>query len=431
MATVTKPLALNESLNTTEQTPRNVADVLLEGLANVVEAIGNGGGIGMCNSTDPFSFAYVITTNAGFKVETGRYLSIVFSVNNFWYDGVHPLRLSVNNQLYEVKINGESPVTGKTYVKVDDAGIFVYDGTYFQLIRTSGGGHVIQNQSGNAMAQEDAMQFLDAHLTDDSTNGRTVVENVKEVTLAELSQATERGMYLATDEESVPIGEIEEDVVSVTADGVKTIGDLLNELATDVDWDNVTDGAYISETLGTTTIVYTHYRHTVSSATFYYGGSASGGARVGSYTVRANNSSAEVSTGTSYSDVTATQKPTQGTVITLHYGTSSTVVNLKTSADYCQYDENTTVKQAIDKLKEIKKTTVTGATNSAGVLTSSLGSNKVVLSATRHDQSSEYNVIQPYYHTVDNIWYFKIMNVAGNITANNPGVSVDVYYIEI
>ena len=43
MATVTKPLALNESLNTTEQTPRNVADVLSEGLENIKQAIEGGG----------------------------------------------------------------------------------------------------------------------------------------------------------------------------------------------------------------------------------------------------------------------------------------------------------------------------------------------------------------------------------------------------
>ena len=40
MATVTKPIALDESLNTTEQTPRNVADVLAQELSAVATAIG-------------------------------------------------------------------------------------------------------------------------------------------------------------------------------------------------------------------------------------------------------------------------------------------------------------------------------------------------------------------------------------------------------
>lgn len=46
MATVTKPLALDESINTTEQTPRNVADVLAEELQNIASAIGGGSGSG-------------------------------------------------------------------------------------------------------------------------------------------------------------------------------------------------------------------------------------------------------------------------------------------------------------------------------------------------------------------------------------------------
>ena len=43
MATVTKPIALDESLNTTETPSRNVADVLAEELQNIASAIGGGG----------------------------------------------------------------------------------------------------------------------------------------------------------------------------------------------------------------------------------------------------------------------------------------------------------------------------------------------------------------------------------------------------
>lgn len=43
MATVTKPIALDESLNTTESPSRNVADVLAEELQNIASAIGGGG----------------------------------------------------------------------------------------------------------------------------------------------------------------------------------------------------------------------------------------------------------------------------------------------------------------------------------------------------------------------------------------------------
>lgn len=42
MAKVTKPMALDRSINTTEQSPRNIADVLAQELANIATAIGSG-----------------------------------------------------------------------------------------------------------------------------------------------------------------------------------------------------------------------------------------------------------------------------------------------------------------------------------------------------------------------------------------------------
>lgn len=45
MATVTKPIALDESFNTTESTPRNTADVLAQELANIASAISSGSSI--------------------------------------------------------------------------------------------------------------------------------------------------------------------------------------------------------------------------------------------------------------------------------------------------------------------------------------------------------------------------------------------------
>lgn len=46
MATVTKPLALNESLNSTENTPRNIADVLADELDGIKQAINSQSGSG-------------------------------------------------------------------------------------------------------------------------------------------------------------------------------------------------------------------------------------------------------------------------------------------------------------------------------------------------------------------------------------------------
>lgn len=42
MATVTKPMALDRSMNTTEQSPRNVADVLAQELSGIATAISGG-----------------------------------------------------------------------------------------------------------------------------------------------------------------------------------------------------------------------------------------------------------------------------------------------------------------------------------------------------------------------------------------------------
>ena len=49
-------------------------------------------------------------------------------------------------------------------------------GTQWNTIEFPSGGHTIYDASGNAMAEEDGLQFIGATVTDDSTTGRTVVE---------------------------------------------------------------------------------------------------------------------------------------------------------------------------------------------------------------------------------------------------------------
>lgn len=49
-------------------------------------------------------------------------------------------------------------------------------GTQWATVEIPSGGHTIYDESGNAMAEEDGLQFIGATVTDDSTNGRTVVE---------------------------------------------------------------------------------------------------------------------------------------------------------------------------------------------------------------------------------------------------------------
>lgn len=298
----------------------------------------SGGGIGTCNSIEPFSLAYLVTVNAGFNVAIGSYLSVIFA-NDFYYNGGNPLRLSVNNQLYEVRINGDTPATGKIYVKSGYAGIFVYDGTYFQLIGTSGGGHVIQNQSGNAMAQEDAMQFADAFVSDDSINGRTIVENIKEVLPADYDSTTDEGIIVCDDGNDVPIGEIDEDVVSVTADGVKTYRQLLNDLFQLIDYSLVTPFAKL--VINGRTILTL-----VDRVTTLYRFS-------GETTVDNSNIDTQfisISSANSLCMVTNNNTPenissnilSAGVTITLYYGASSSIINLLTDARHCMMSDGIT-----------------------------------------------------------------------------------------
>ena len=48
-------------------------------------------------------------------------------------------------------------------------------GTQWNTIEFPSGGHTIYDESGNAMAEEEGLQFIGATVTDDSTNNRTVV----------------------------------------------------------------------------------------------------------------------------------------------------------------------------------------------------------------------------------------------------------------
>ena len=66
----------------------------------------------------------------------------------------------------------------------------------------SGGGHTIQNSSGVDLDQEDVLQFVDASVTDDSTNGKTKVENTKVITSSELENAPD-GTYIVSDRDMV------------------------------------------------------------------------------------------------------------------------------------------------------------------------------------------------------------------------------------
>ena len=198
------------------------------------------------------------------------------------------------------------------------------------------GGHEIIDSEGNTMPQESAMQFADSHVSDDSTNGRTVVENVKEVTLAELEQATERGMYLATDEESVPIGEIEKDAVSVTASS-DTYKTALHKLRNDTDFDKITEVSILI--IGNNVYSVTSMSSNEIDFSNVLGSVGSIGSKIRTIFFRksdAGDCSFQMCTLTNSISRTNNENDalSDGTLIALYYGTSSGIVELNTEVSY-------------------------------------------------------------------------------------------------
>ena len=202
------------------------------------------------------------------------------------------------------------------------------------------GGHEIIASDGTQMPQESAMQFPDSHVSDDSTNGRTVVENVKEVTLAELSQATERGMYLATDEESVPIGASSEDYVEVeqVTGGTKTYSQLLDELFALVDFSKLSEATYIQYG---SRIYELPYKVSTQYDFVYFYLSWDGKILASKLSVKSTGSIFIDNNNGTITDNSSTVASV-GEKFTFYYGTSSTVINLKTSADYCMMSDGVT-----------------------------------------------------------------------------------------
>ena len=282
-----------------------------------------------------------VATLSGYSLVTNGIVSVKFT-NSVPANAT----LNINNRgAKNIYYQGAKIVAG--VIKAGDIATFVYSGNYNLIcIDRGSNGHIIQNSSGTDMTQRAKMQFPDSHVSDDSTNGRTVIENVKEVTLSELSQATERGMYLATDEESVPIGEIEEDYVEVVADGEKTIATLMGELYALSDMSKLSGKSFLVEkhtsgnnyvynieyftsinAIFTNTIISSNTRHIMTLTM------ASTGSRIDDY---AGNI-------TDYSS----SKLSNGTKITLHYGTSSGTVELNTDARTWKYVARVTDHNAI------------------------------------------------------------------------------------
>ena len=71
-----------------------------------------------------------------------------------------------------------------------------------------GAGHDILNDAGSTLPKEGKLQFVGVYVHDDSINGKTVVENYREMTAAEYAQLTaeqKKGLINVTDEQGHPI----------------------------------------------------------------------------------------------------------------------------------------------------------------------------------------------------------------------------------
>ena len=214
------------------------------------------------------------------------------------------------------------------------------------------GGHEIIASDGTQMPQESAMQFADAFLTDDSQNGRTVVENIKEhTTKADYDAATEDGFHVIDDGNDVPVGASSEDYEEVEAGAHTTVGALLDELYSKIDFTKISKSS-IFERIDTNgaKLIFAIQQITSSNvvvATLTVVSSA----RTNGITWHVKSSgskSYEAVIGSTPTDDSGTEL-TEHTKFRLYYGTSSSQTILKTDANYCQYDENNTVKQYISK----------------------------------------------------------------------------------
>lgn len=71
-----------------------------------------------------------------------------------------------------------------------------------------GAGHDILNDAGSTLPKEGKLQFVGVYVHDDSINGKTVVENYREMTAAEYAQLTaeqKKGLINILDEQGHPI----------------------------------------------------------------------------------------------------------------------------------------------------------------------------------------------------------------------------------
>lgn len=206
MATQYDPIAKDESLNTTELTPRNIADVLAEGLADVVTALGGG-------SLDDLSDVSITTPSDG--------QILVYDGNDSeWKNENAPTIPTVNDATLTLTQNGSTLGTftanASSNVTIDVPG------------GGGGGGHTIIDPDGTSMTQRAGLAFIDAHVSDDAVNDETEIEIVEAISKTDwdnldASDASNNGLYEIEMPNNTPILD-----ASMVAYGNGTVDDALD-----------------------------------------------------------------------------------------------------------------------------------------------------------------------------------------------------------
>lgn len=328
---ITEPIALDKSLNTTDQNSQNLADVMKEGLAGIRNAIGSGNG-------------HTIVDPEGNEMSPEGKLQFTGGVTVT-----------------------DNPNDGKTVVNIS-------------------GGHTIIDQSGQTMPTESKMQFADSFVSDDNVNGKTVIENIKEhSTKADYDDATEDGFHVIDDGEDAVIHPSSEDYVEVEGDGVKTYQTLLYELYQLIDRTKITKD---------TKLIYSVFVFSLtrqSSGDLRFGMldalSASEVREIGislNSTLSRNHYTSVTGSASGNTILNRDDEVvSSGTVITLYYGNKKAVVDLQTTANRCLMSDGTSVQNAIE-LRDIADTTFVQGTAQNIQITNVSGNVKFALIATQN-----------------------------------------------
>lgn len=318
MATQYDPIAKDESLNTTENPSRNIADVLAEGLDDIVSALGGG-------SLEDLNDVAIVTPSNG---QTLKYNS-----------------------------------TTQKWENANDAG-----------------GHTIYDPDETAMTQRAGLGFADAHVSDNSGDDRTDVSLVQRITdanwaLLDPTDESNNGFYQIGNSPLLHLGYVgngekkdldagaQSDYVEVVADGVKTTSTLFDELYALVDRSRVNVNTVLQyEASGT---MYSVKMTAITSTAILFGTNciatqANNQSIQIIYVFKSSGSLSEVlriSQSSPYIEylVQSTDTPASGTIYRIYYNDAHTF-DFNTKAENCIFDPTGTSlssTNAEDAIKEV------------------------------------------------------------------------------